>query len=158
MLNKTNFFITFFVTVFMLIVLSLGIGGVLYSVKKLYNNFSLVISGTKTIGEIKGHYSNSSSRRNSGSTVMYTSIIEFKDINGKPRKLISDYSSSVPDNYDTVTIYYNKNNPHKAVIGGFLTVFFWPFLILLFSILALGIGWSILDVYIEYFKKKIFKK
>ncbi len=136
MLNKSNFF-SYFISIFVVILLSLSMSGLFYSTKKIITNITLVITGNKTTSIIIGHYKNYNS---DNSTIMYTSIIEYKDNNGNLHKLISDYSSSTPDNYEEVTIYFNNTKPFKAIQGSFLTIFLFPFLILCFSLLGLLIS------------------
>jgi len=142
-------------TLFIIIVLSLSISGVVYSSTKLVNNFTLLFTGEKTIGKISSAYSNYSSNTNMGSTRMYTNIIEYVDDKGKTHQLISDYSSSVPDNFDEVSVYYNKVKPFKAVQGSFTVIFLFPFLILCFSLLGLLVGIYFGQPIYVYLKKKI---
>ena len=150
--NKLGFLEIAF-TIFLVIVLSLSASGLVYSSAKLINNFSLLFTGQKTVGEISGHYSNYSSDRNMGSTKMYTNIIQYVDYNGKSHWLISDYSSSVPDNFDEVTVYYNKKKTSKAVQGSFTVIFLFPFLILCFSLLGLLVGMHFGQPIYVYIKK-----
>mgnify|MGYP003616998467 CR=1 FL=1 len=147
-------FIKFISTIFMLTMLTLGINGIVYSGKKLADNFSLKLTGVKTIGRLNGNYSNYSSSKNIGASRMYTPIIEYKDSYGKQHQLISDYSSSVPENYDEISVYYSLEKPYKAVQADFMSIFGWPFLILLLSLLALGIGLYFMKIYIIYFFRK----
>ncbi len=144
------------IILFIIIVFTLSVSGVVYSTKKMVTNFSLLFTGIKTTGKISGRYSNYSSNTNMGSTKMYTNIIEYIDYNGKSHQLISDYSSSVPDNFDEVPVYYNKAKPFRAIQGSFTIIFLFPFLILCFSLIGLLVSINFVQPIFVYFKKKLF--
>lgn len=159
-INKSNFFILFFFTSFIFILLTLGARGIFYGVQKLGNNFSLVVFGNRTEGRITSYEGYSSRNKDGKSTRMYRPIIEYKDNKGALRKYRSDYSSSATEDKEIVVIYYQVNDPNKAVRGGFLNIFFWPFIILSMSIFALFIAFYFgqpIFVEIKKYLKKIFK-
>ncbi|WP_347217734.1 DUF3592 domain-containing protein [Chryseobacterium sp.] len=157
--KSSNFFITTFFISFIFALVTLGTGGTFYSVQKLGKNFSLVLFGNKTKGKIIGYEGSYSTNSKGGSTKMYSPLIQYNDNKGIVREYHSDYSSSSQENDDEVTMYYNPEKPLKATRGGFLTLFFWPFLILGISVLILSVGCYLgqpIFVAIKKFVKKIF--
>ncbi|WP_068942376.1 DUF3592 domain-containing protein [Chryseobacterium timonianum] len=158
--NKSSgFFITTFYISFIFILLTLSTGGIFYSIQKLGGNFSLVVFGNKTTGKIIGYEGSYSTNSKGGSTKMYSPLIRYEDNKGIVREYHSDYSSSSQENEDEVTMYYNPEKPQKATRGGFLNLFFWPFLILGMSVLVLSVGCYFgqpIFVVVKKFMKKIF--
>lgn len=154
--KTSNFFINTFFISFIFILLTLGTGGIFYSVQKLGKNFSLVVFGNKTTGKIIGYEGSYSTNSKGGSTKMYSPLIQYEDSKGIIREYHSDYSSSSQENDDE----YNPEKPQKATRGGFLNLFVWPFLILGMSVLALSVGCYFgqpVFVAIKKFVKKILK-
>lgn len=138
--GKPDFLVNLFFISFTLILLTLGTGGIVYSLGKLGKNFTLLFTGQKTTGKIVG-YSGSYTRNNQGNpTKMYTPVIEYTDHRNTIRSIEAEYSSSGKESSDEVTVYYDPEKPAKAIRGGFMNIFFWPFLIFCFSLLALSIG------------------
>ncbi|SDI19373.1 DUF3592 domain-containing protein [Chryseobacterium jejuense] len=158
--NKSSgFFITTLYISFIFVLLTLGTGGIFYSIQKLGKNFSLVVFGNKTTGKIIGYEGSYSTNNKGNSTKMYSPLIQYEDNKGIVREYHSDYSSSSQENDDEVTMYYNSEKPQKATRGGFLNLFFWPFLILGMSVLALSVGCYFgqpIFVVIKKIVKKIF--
>lgn len=159
--NKSSgFFITVFFISFIFILITLGTGGIFYSVQKLGKNFNLIVFGNRTKGKIIGYEESYSTNSKGGSTKMHSPLIQYKDNRGIVREYHSDYSSSSQENDDEVTMYYSAEKPQKATRGGFLNLFFWPFLILGISVLILSVGCYLgqpVFVAIKKFVKKIFK-
>lgn len=158
--KTSNFFINTFFISFIFILLTLGTGGIFYSIQKLGKNFSLVVFGNKTTGKIIGYEGSYSTNSKGNSTKMYSPLIQYEDNKGIVREYHSDYSSSSQENDDEVTMYYNPEKPQKATRGGFLNLFFWPFLILGMSVLILSVGCYLgkpIFVAIKKFVMKFFK-
>lgn len=156
--KSSSFFISLFFISFLLLLLTLGVGGIFYSVQKLEKNISLIIFGNKTEGKITGYESYSSNNSKGSSTKMFSPVIQYQDNKGVLREYHSDYSSSTTENEDEITIYYNPEKPSKAVRAGFLNIFIWPFVILFMAIIALSISLHFgKPIYIEV-KKNIFKR
>lgn len=145
------------IILFIIIIFSLSVSGFLYSTKKMVTNLTLYCTGIKTTGRISGKYTTYSNDKRIGSTKTYRNIIEYNDNKGKLHELISDYSSSIPDNIDVVNVYYNKSKPFRAIEGSFYTIFLLPFLIFCFSLLGLIVSINFGQPIFVYLKKKIFQ-
>ncbi|WPO82724.1 DUF3592 domain-containing protein [Chryseobacterium sp. JJR-5R] len=142
----------FFIS-FTLILLTLGGGGIFYSAGKLGKNFLFVFTGSRTEGKIIA-YSGSYTTNNKGnSTKMYTPVIQYTDHTGTVREIETDYSSSSRESNDEATVYYDPVKPARAVRGGFMSLFFWPFLILCFSLMGLSIALYLAKAMIKGLKK-----
>ncbi|WP_042722847.1 DUF3592 domain-containing protein [Flavobacterium sp. B17] len=151
--RKPDFLVNLFFISFTLILLTLGGGGIVYSLGKLGRNFTLLFTGNKTEGKIVA-YSGSYTNNNQGNpTKMYTPVIQYTDHNNSIRSIETEYSSSGKEGDDEVTVYYDPEKPSKAIRGGFLNIFFWPFLIFCFSLLALSIGGYLAKGLKEGFRK-----
>lgn len=150
-----SFWVVFFSVIFMLLFLGMGGGGVYYSYSKFSRHIELVSNGIKTGGNITGYEESWSKDDDGGYTKMYSPIIRYYDTSNQPHELYADYSSSNRAWSDEVTVYFDKDNPSKAIRGGFWHLWFWPFMILCFSMIPLGIGLFVLKYYIDLlFKRK----
>lgn len=151
--RKPDFLVNLFFISFTLILLTLGGGGIVYSLGKLGRNFTLLFTGVKTEGKIISYSGSYSTNSKGNSTRMYTPVIQYLDSKGTVRQIETEYSSSSQESDDEATVYYNPEKPNKAIRGGFLNIFFWPFLILCFSLLGLSIGLYVLRGMIDGYKK-----
>lgn len=154
-IKDDSFWVVFFSLIFMLLFLAMGVGGAYYSGNKFYRHINLVSVGIKTEGRITG-YEESWSKDNDGNgyTRMYSPVITYYDTANRPYELRADYSSSSREWSDDATVYFDKEDPSKAIRGGFWHLWFWPFIILCLSMIPLAIGLFVLN----YYSKSLLKR
>jgi hypothetical protein len=88
---------------------------------------------------------------------MYSPVITYYDSSNHSYTLHADYSSSSREWSNDVTVYFDKEDPSKAIRGGFWHLWFWPFIILCLSMIPLGIVLFVLNYYIKsLYKEKTF--
>lgn len=153
--NDDSFWVVFFSLIFMFLFLGMGVGGVYYSGNKFYRHIHLVSDGIKTAGVITG-YEESWSKDDDGTgyTKMYSPVITYYDTSNRSYTLHADYSRNSREWTNDATVYFDKDNPSRAIRGGFWHLWFWPFIILCLSMVPLAIGVFVL----LYYVRKLFKR
>ncbi|WP_347217738.1 DUF3592 domain-containing protein [Chryseobacterium sp.] len=142
-------------TIFTLSFLAMGIGGVYYNGSKLYRHINLVSDGVKTEARITGYKESWSKDGDEiNYTKMYSPIITYYDSSNHSYILHTDYSSNSKEWSNDVTVYFDKKDPSKAILGGFWNLWFGPFIFLCLFMTPLVIGLFVLIYYIRTLKKK----
>lgn len=105
--------------------------------KRLIIGVYYKFNGVKTKGEIIGYNEKWDSDEEE---TYYTPIIEYYDDQNKRYTLKSISSSNSASFFNTRKILYKKNNPKKAIEGGFFKLWFYPILISFMGFIVLSFG------------------
>lgn len=144
-----------FLLLFMLLLLGMGVGGTYYSINKFQKHINLVSNGIKTDGVITSYEEHWSKDDDGISRKMYSPVISYYDSSNHSHTLYSDYSSSTRAWSKDVSVYFDKEDPSKAIRGGFWHLWFWPFLIFFLSMIPMAIFLFVLKFYMQQlFKRK----
>ncbi|SIT24634.1 Protein of unknown function [Chryseobacterium ureilyticum] len=143
-----------FSLLFTLLLLGMGVGGAYYSLDKFQKHINLVSNGIKTDGLITSYEEHWSKDDDGGYRKMYSPVISYYDSSNKSHTLYSDYSSSTRAWFRDVTVYFDKEDPSKAIRGGFWHLWFWPFVIFCLSMIPMAIGLFVLKYYVDLLFKK----
>ncbi|AZA93216.1 Protein of uncharacterised function (DUF3592) [Chryseobacterium nakagawai] len=142
-------------TVFTLLFLAMGVGGVYYNGSKLYRHINLVFGGVKTEARITGYKESWSKDGDEiNYTKMYSPVITYYDSSNHSYILHADYSSNSKEWSNDVTVYFDKKDPSKAIHSGFWHLWFGPFLFLCLYMIPLVIGLFVIIYYMGTLKKK----
>jgi hypothetical protein len=153
--KRDNRLIVILATIFTLLFLAMGIGGVYYNCSKLYRHVNLVSDGVKTEARITGYKESWSKDGDEIEyTKMYSPVVTYYDSSNHSYILHADYSSNSKEWSNDVTVYFDKKDPSKAIIGGFWNLWFGPFIFLCLYMVPLVIGLFVIIYYIGTLKKK----
>lgn len=153
--KRDNRLIVILATIFTFLFLAIGIGGVYYNGSKLYRHINLVSGGVKTEAKITGYKESWSKDGDEiNYTKMYSPVITYYDFSNHSYILHADDSSNSKEWSNDVTVYFDKKDPSKAILGGFWNLWFGPFIFLCLYMIPLVIGLFVIIYYIGTLKKK----
>ncbi|AEH02277.1 MULTISPECIES: DUF3592 domain-containing protein [unclassified Lacinutrix] len=131
---------------YLFIVLGLiGITMLLVAFYKCINTFEFLSKSNETEGEIIEIVStfNATNTSDQSLRVLYKPLIRFYDLKGNPIEFHSPIGSKLPKNYnvgDKITILYNTQDPKKAVIKSFSSLWSESILLGIFGIILISIA------------------